>query len=121
MSDRQILANQTKILRNQTRLLANQGKLDQILRNQKEIKANQGSILANQRKLDQVLRNQKTIEANQEDPRKPDTDPRPNAGPDLTSSRGAHSGFVVLRRTSRRPTIVAARPCRGGRGVYRLQ
>src|SRR5215213_9654604 len=65
MSERPVLANQTRILRNQTRLLLNQRKLDQVIRNQKAIASNQAAILLNQRKLDQVLANQKTIEANQ--------------------------------------------------------
>ena len=51
MSDRQVLANQTRILRNQAKLLANQKKLDQVMKNQKEIRGNQASILANQKKL----------------------------------------------------------------------
>jgi hypothetical protein len=51
MSERQVLANQTRILRNQTRLLLNQRKLDQVLANQKTIEANQAKILANQTKI----------------------------------------------------------------------
>ncbi len=79
MSDREVLANQTKILRNQAKLLANQAKLDRVIKNQK---ADQGEPGHHHRQPAQA----RSGASQPEDDRvEPDEDPR-------------KSGEVAVRR-----------------------